>query len=138
MVRRPSVGWRANGMSAAHPLAAAAAPTAIAPTLASLMVMAQDFATAWSRIGSKVDQTGNRLAEAEACKKELRVALEQALGQAGVSPDGARLDKLSAAGGFVHGLSDGAPAFRIFSSDTWHPTLRTAIDELKTKGANDE
>lgn len=125
-------------MSVAYLRAATAAPAAIAPTLASLMVLAQDFATAWSRIGSKVDQAGNRLAEAEDCKAQLRAALEQVLGQAGVSPDGARLDKLSAAGGFVYGLSDGAPAFRIFSSDAWHPTLRTAIDELKTKGANDE
>lgn len=125
-------------MSAAHPLAAVATPAAIAPTIASLMVLAQDFATAWSRIGSKVDQGGNRLAAAEACKTALRAALEQALVQACASPDGARLDKLSAAGGFVHGLSAGAPAFRIFSSDAWHPTLRAAIDELKTKGANDE
>lgn len=124
-------------MSAAHPLAAAAVPATIAPTLASLMVLVQDFASKWSRVGNK-DGLGHGLAEAEACKRELRAALEHALSQAGVSPDSARLDKLSAAGGFVYGLSDGAPAFRIFSSAAWHPTLRSAIDELKTKGANDE
>lgn len=44
--------------------------------------------------------------------------------------DSSRLDALEHAGGFMRGTDGGAPAFRIFGSDTWHESLRTAIDKV--------
>lgn len=44
--------------------------------------------------------------------------------------DSARLEALEHTGGFMRGTDGGAPAFRIFGSDTWHESLRTAIDKV--------
>lgn len=41
-----------------------------------------------------------------------------------------RLNLLEAAGGHVAGSDGGRPAFRILGFDTWHPTLRQAIDAI--------
>lgn len=43
--------------------------------------------------------------------------------------DSSRLDALEHAGGFMRGTDGGAPAFRIFGRDTWHDSLRAAIDK---------
>lgn len=46
--------------------------------------------------------------------------------------DTSRLNLLEAAGGCVAGMADGKAAFRILGFDSWHPTLRQAIDDLST------
>jgi len=46
--------------------------------------------------------------------------------------DTLRLNMLEHAGGFVRGTDCGKAAFRILGHDTWHPTLRGAIDALAT------
>lgn len=50
--------------------------------------------------------------------------------KAAPSADTERLDHLSKMGGFVAGMSDGAPAYRILTLNTWHSTLLAAIDEV--------
>lgn len=49
------------------------------------------------------------------------------------SQDTLRLDCISQMGGFVAGMSNGAMAYRILTRNTWHPTLRAAIDEVVTE-----
>lgn len=44
--------------------------------------------------------------------------------------DSSRLDALEHTGGFMRGTDGGAPAFRIFGSDTWHESIRAAIDRI--------
>lgn len=41
-----------------------------------------------------------------------------------------RLNLLESAGGHVAGNDCGRPAFRILGFDTWHPTLRQAVDAI--------
>lgn len=43
--------------------------------------------------------------------------------------DSLRLDAPEHAGGFMRGTDGGDPAFRIFGRDTWHDSLRAAIDK---------
>ena len=49
------------------------------------------------------------------------------------SKDTARLNDLRKMGGFVRGTSEGEPAYRILTRESWHPTLRMAIDEVAVK-----
>lgn len=49
--------------------------------------------------------------------------------------DAGRLDALGSTGGFVRGMADGATAFRVFGSDTWHSDLRGAIDHHHSASA---
>lgn len=47
--------------------------------------------------------------------------------------DTERLDCVGEMGGFVAGMSNGEMAYRILTRNTWHPTLRAAIDEVITE-----
>lgn len=58
-------------------------------------------------------------------KERLETQIELGAGK----DDALRLDALQLAGGFVRGSDAGAPAFRIFGFDSWHDSLRTAIDK---------
>lgn len=53
----------------------------------------------------------------------------------GLLTDTERLDLLERCGGFVRGTDAGAPAFRLFGSDRWRPSLREAIDQAQTDRA---
>lgn len=44
--------------------------------------------------------------------------------------DTLRLNMLEQVSGFVRGTDCGRPAFRILGHDTWHPSLREAIDHM--------
>ena len=47
--------------------------------------------------------------------------------------DTERLDRLADMGGFVRGTAEGALSYRIMMHNTWHPTLRIAIDDAIAK-----
>lgn len=51
--------------------------------------------------------------------------------------DTRRLDVLEHAGGFVRGSDGGKPAYRILGFDSWHPTLRDAIEAIKLQPRRD-
>jgi hypothetical protein len=62
-------------------------------------------------------------------KRELLRFTDALLKLAEAGADAARLDALAEAAGFMRGTAGGAPAFRVFGNDSWHPDLRTAIDD---------